>query len=153
MSKYKTLVGIILLVFLGFTAYAAGGSSSSGSSSTEMGSGASGSSGSSSMPDTGASPDISSNKIDINSASVDELKSLPGISSSLAQNIVDYRNANGPFKSVNELKNVKGMTSSKFNRIKDSVTVGSSSSMPSGSSPMPGSAPDTTKTPSGPSNY
>lgn len=169
MSRYKILVGIILMTFLGFTAYAAGGSSGSGAS------GSSSSSGSSSMPDMGAgsssgtgssnaSPDMgtgssgsmgsgsgmSSNKVDINSASVDELKSLPGISNALAQNIVDYRNSNGPFKSVSELKNVKGMTSSKFNRIKDSVTIGSSSSKPSGSSSMPGSSPDTTTTPSGP---
>jgi competence protein ComEA len=103
---------------------------------------------------------MSSSQVDINSASVDELKNLPGISGSLAQNIVDYRNANGPFKSVEELKNVKGMTDSKFNKVKDSVTAGSSgspsmpdSSSPGGASSSPGSAPDATNTPPGTSSY
>lgn len=127
MSKYKILIVVLLSTFLGFSAYAAGGGSMD-SSSPDMGMGS------------------SKSAVDINSASVDELKNLPGISSSLAQNIVDYRNANGPFKSIEELKNVKGMTNSKFNRIKDSVALGSTSpgeSAPSAPSEMPAS-PDST---------
>ena len=48
-------------------------------------------------------------KIDINQADQDELTKLPGIGTSTAAKIAAYRDANGPFESVDELLNVKGI--------------------------------------------
>jgi len=63
-------------------------------------------------------------KININTASVEELDLLPGIGVTYAQRIVDYRNANGPFKSASELENVAGIGPKTFEKIKDWITVG-----------------------------
>ncbi len=55
--------------------------------------------------------------ISINSAGVDELEYLPGVGPALARRIVDYREKNGPFKKIEELKNVKGIGDKLFQRI------------------------------------
>ena len=60
--------------------------------------------------------------VNINTASVDELKSLPGIGEVTAKAIADYRK-NEPFKSIEDIKNVTGIGDSKFNRIKDYICV------------------------------
>lgn len=60
--------------------------------------------------------------VNINTASADELKSLPGIGDVTAQAIVDYRK-NTPFKSIEDIKNVTGIGDSKYNRIKDYICV------------------------------
>lgn len=62
-------------------------------------------------------------KININSADLTQLESLPGIGPSTAQAILDYREANGPFKSVEGLKDVKGIGDKKFDAVKELVTV------------------------------
>jgi competence ComEA-like helix-hairpin-helix protein len=62
--------------------------------------------------------------ININTASVQQLETLPGIGPVLAQNIVDYRTANGPFDTTQHILNVSGMGPSLFNQIKDLITVG-----------------------------
>jgi len=61
--------------------------------------------------------------ININTASLGELDSLPGIGPTYAQRIIDYRNANGGFKSTDELKNVKGIGDKTFDKFKDSVSI------------------------------
>ena len=48
-------------------------------------------------------------KVNINTASVEELTQLDKVGSKTAERIVAYRNANGPFKTVDDLKNVKGV--------------------------------------------
>jgi len=63
-------------------------------------------------------------KIDINTATEKELAKLPGIGKAIAKRIVEYREANRGFKSVDELKKVKGIGDKKFEAIKDRVTVG-----------------------------
>ena len=60
--------------------------------------------------------------VNINTAAVDELKTLPGIGEVTAQAIVDYRKKN-PFKAVEDIKNVTGIGDSKYNRIKDYICV------------------------------
>ena len=60
--------------------------------------------------------------VNINTATLDELKSLPGIGEVTAQAIVDYRNTT-PFTSIDDIKNVSGIGDSKFNRIKDYICV------------------------------
>lgn len=64
-----------------------------------------------------------SNLININSASVSELDALPGVGPSKAQAIVTYREENGPFKSIEEIKNVSGIGESSFEKIKDLITT------------------------------
>lgn len=62
--------------------------------------------------------------ININTASPADLDELPGIGQSIATRIVDYRTANGPFGSIDDLKNVKGIGASLFEQIAPLVTVG-----------------------------
>lgn len=62
-------------------------------------------------------------KIDINTATVKQLQLLDGIGETLAQRIVDYRKANGNFKSIEDLKNVSGIGEKKFEDIKEFITV------------------------------
>lgn len=62
-------------------------------------------------------------KVNINTANQSELDSLPGIGPSIAQKIIDYREENGNFKNIEELQNVKGIGDTKYEEIKDRVTV------------------------------
>ena len=61
--------------------------------------------------------------VNINTATVDELKSLPGVGPAKAAAIVEYRSRNGNFKSVEELKQVKGIGDGIFNKLKDEATI------------------------------
>ena len=62
-------------------------------------------------------------KVNLNTATVQELDSLPGVGPVLAQRIVDHRAAKGGFKSVNDLRSVDGIGASRFEDLKDLVTV------------------------------
>ena len=67
--------------------------------------------------------DITNNKININKASLEELKLLPNIGESKAQAIIDYRNSVGIFNEIDDIKNVSGIGDSLFDKIKDLITV------------------------------
>ena len=62
-------------------------------------------------------------KVNINTATQDELDGLPGIGPALAQRIIDFREENGNFKSIEDIQNVKGIGDSKFDEIKDKIVV------------------------------
>ena len=61
--------------------------------------------------------------VNINTATARELDALPGIGEVIAQRIIDYRNAHGPFGSVDELINVKGIGEKKLADLKPYATV------------------------------
>ena len=63
---------------------------------------------------------------DLNTSTAKELQQLPGIGKGLAKRIVDYRTANGPFKTVEDLIKVKGIGKKTFAKMQDRLTVGSS---------------------------
>jgi competence protein ComEA len=61
--------------------------------------------------------------ININTASLAELDTLPGIGPALAQRIIDYRNENGAFSTIEEIMEVSGIGPATFERLKDLITV------------------------------
>lgn len=65
----------------------------------------------------------SSNKININTANIDELKTLSGIGQSTAEKIINYRKENSKFEKIEDIKNVSGIGDAKFNSIKDKIVV------------------------------
>ena len=73
--------------------------------------------------DEAPSQDTTSKLININTASVQELTSLPGIGETKANNIVSYRTENGYFKTIEDLKNVSGIGDATFEQLKDYITV------------------------------
>lgn len=66
----------------------------------------------------------SNGKININTASLDELMGLDGVGEKKAQAIIDYRYENGRFNSVEELTNVNGIGEKTFEKNRDRITVG-----------------------------
>ena len=62
-------------------------------------------------------------KVNINTASKKELMTLSGIGEAKANDIINYRNNNGLFKSTEDIKKVNGVKDGTFNKIKDSITV------------------------------
>ena len=61
--------------------------------------------------------------VDINTAGVEELSTLPGIGEGLAGRIVRYREANGAFESVEALTEVSGIGEKKLEELRDYITV------------------------------
>ncbi len=62
-------------------------------------------------------------KININTATLEDLDTLPGIGPAIAQRILDYRNQNGPFKRLEDLKKVRGIGDVIFANIRDLITL------------------------------
>ena len=59
----------------------------------------------------------------INTATTEELQLISGIGPKLAARIIQYRNDNGTFKTIEDIMNVKGVGSSKFEKIKEHLKV------------------------------
>ena len=62
-------------------------------------------------------------KVSINNSSLEELMTLPGIGESKAKDIIDYRNTNGPFNTIEDLLKVKGIGESILAKIKENITL------------------------------
>ena len=76
-------------------------------------------------------PKAPDGKVNLNSAGVSELATLPRIGEKIAQKIIEYRSKNGPFKTTEELMKVSGVGEKIYAQIKGQIAV----------SPAPGPAP------------
>jgi competence protein ComEA len=66
---------------------------------------------------------VAGGKVNLNTATLAQLDTLPGVGPALAQRIVDFRTGHGGFRSVDELRKVEGIGEAKFAQLKDLVTV------------------------------
>jgi competence protein ComEA len=75
------------------------------------------------MAQKSAPPSAATEKINLNSATVEQLQSLPGIGPSIAKSIVEHRTKVGKFNRIEEVLKVKGVGEKKFQKIKDRLTI------------------------------
>ena len=75
------------------------------------------------IEDTISTSNETKGKTNINKANEEELLNLPGIGTELASRIVTYRQQNGKFSSIEEIKNVSGIGDSKYEKIKDLISI------------------------------
>lgn len=68
-------------------------------------------------------PSTETDQVNINTADIEELKTLTGIGEAKARNIIEYREMNGSFQTTDEIKNVSGIGDGIFTQIKDAITV------------------------------
>lgn len=62
-------------------------------------------------------------KININTATVEQLAELPGVGEGTAKKIIEFREQNGNFKTTEDLMNVKGIGEKKYEKLQDLITV------------------------------
>ena len=74
-----------------------------------------------------ATPELSSEqsekKVNINTANSQELEKITGVGPVIAQRIIDYRQKNGPFLKIEDVKNVNGIGDIKFEKMKNEITI------------------------------
>jgi competence protein ComEA len=75
------------------------------------------------LPPGSAAPTPGSGPINLNWATQAELESLPGIGPGIAQRILDYRDQNGPFESIEAIQQVSGIGPATYARLQDLITV------------------------------
>jgi comEA protein len=75
------------------------------------------------MAQKSAPAPASTEKINLNSATVEQLQSLPGIGPAIAKTIIEHRTKAGKFNRVEEIMKVKGIGEKKFQKIKDRLTI------------------------------
>ena len=62
-------------------------------------------------------------KVNLNSATLEQLQTLPGVGPSVAKRILEHRTKNGKFNKIDEIINVKGIGEKKFQKMKDRLVV------------------------------
>ncbi len=62
-------------------------------------------------------------KVNINKANAEELKTLPGVGEGTASKIIEYRNKNGKFKKIEDIKEVNGIGNNKYEKIKEYICI------------------------------
>lgn len=77
----------------------------------------------SSTYESSLSASLKNNKININKATQTELETIPGVGPSTAIKIINYRNENGKFNSIEDIKNVSGIGDAKYEKIKNYISV------------------------------
>ncbi len=75
------------------------------------------------IPDKEKVAEANQTSININTATIEQLKTLDGIGDATAKKIVDYRNANGFFQKTEDIMNVSGIGESKYNQIKSKIRI------------------------------
>lgn len=73
---------------------------------------------------------VGDGRININTATVEQLDLLDGIGPAIAQRIIDYRTQNGPFTAIEDIMKVTGVGEKKFEQIKEYIKVGDSDENP-----------------------
>jgi len=71
-----------------------------------------------------AFPVFADDKVNVNTAAVEELQHVHGIGAKLAESIVQDRKANGPYASLDEMKRVKGIGEKNLEKLKGELTLG-----------------------------
>ena len=66
---------------------------------------------------------MNSGIVNINTAGSDELQTLNGIGPKMAERIIEYRQSNGPFKSIEEFQNVRGIGPKTFEKLKSQIRI------------------------------
>ena len=69
------------------------------------------------------SSSVQNDMVNINNANTQQLQTLKGVGPAMAQKIIDYRNENGPFKTIDDLKNVSGIGEKTFDKLKEKISV------------------------------
>jgi competence protein ComEA len=75
------------------------------------------------VPGVVSTSHVNAGRVNINTATVFELDTLPGIGPTTAQMIVDYRLQHGPFQTIQDIQKVPGIGPATYDRIKDYITV------------------------------
>jgi competence protein ComEA len=70
-------------------------------------------------------PNTQASLVNINTATLQQLQTLPGVGPVTAQSIITYRQSHGPFQHIEDIMNVPGIGPATFDQIKDLITVGS----------------------------
>jgi competence protein ComEA len=74
-------------------------------------------------PSSGVAVPTSGGRIDLNTATLQQLDSLPGVGQVTAQRILDWRSRHGRFTSVEQLREIQGIGERRFGQLRDAVTV------------------------------
>lgn len=72
---------------------------------------------------SGALGQTDNGKVNINTADATQLETIPGIGPSKSAAIIDYRETNGPFKTIDDIKSISGIGEKTFEKLKEKITI------------------------------